>query len=127
MRKIGHKQHNNSMHQKNNTYFLVSHLSVSSAQHESEDNYISLGSSPKMERTGLWISLRTPQTQNCCNFCAFLQLPESGVFFVCLFVCFSCDVFSAYGVFHRHRVCVINPVYLICSMQNLLEDSNPLP
>ena len=118
LRKIVHKQHKNSMHQKNNTYFLVSHLSVPSAQHESEDNYTSLGSSPKMERTGHWISLRTPQTQNCCNVCAFLQLPESGLFFF-----FPFDVFSAFDVFHRHRVCVINPVYLICSMQNLLEDS----
>ena len=81
LRKIVHKQHKNSMHQKNNKYFLVSHLSVPSAQHEPEDNYTSLGSSPKMERTGHWISLRTPQTQNCCTFCGFLQLPESGLFF----------------------------------------------
>ena len=81
LRKIVHKQHKNSMHQKNNTYFLVSHLSVPSAQHESEDNYTSLGSSPKIERTGLWISLRTPQIQNCNTSCEFLQLPESGLFF----------------------------------------------
>ena len=120
LRKIVHKQHKNSMHQKNNKYFLVSHLSVPSAQHEPEDNYTSLGSSPKMERTGHWISLRTPQTQNCCTFCGFLQLPESGLF---IFYFFSFDLFSAFDVFHRHRVCVINPVYLICSMQNLLEDS----
>ena len=117
LRKIVHKQHNNSMHQKNNTYFLVSHLSVPSAQHEPEDNYTSLGSSPKIERTGLWISLRTPQIQNCNTSCAFLQLPESGHFFF-----FSFDLFSAFDVFHRHRVYVINPVYLICSIHNWLED-----
>ena len=29
LRKVVHRQHNNSKHQKNNTYFLVFHLSVS--------------------------------------------------------------------------------------------------
>ena len=35
-----------------------------------------------------------------------------------VFILLLFDIFSAFDVFHRHRVCVTNPVYLICSMHN---------
>ena len=33
----------------------------------------------------------------------------------------SCDLLSSFDVFHKYRVCVINRVYLICSVLNLFD------
>ena len=100
------------MHQKTNTYFLVSSVSVLVPTW-------GRGQLPlfgKLSKDGVnWtLDLRKAETHKSHNSGGFLQLPEPGHFL-------SFGLFSSFDVFNRYRFCVINHMYLICSMPNWLE------